>query len=215
MKTMNTSTHICFDRIVVLLKVKHPRTRKLCVYRPCMCDVHPDCAIEIEDHLRVNCEWNSTRIIQNKKVGMLFLGKQARLTCRSFDIYSGSRVNVESGAVLSLGSGYMNYDCVIDCFSSITIGDDVAISERVVIRDSDNHNITTKGDGCVGVRSMSAPIVIGNHVWIGMNVTILKGVTIGEGAVVAAGSVVNKDVPPHCLVAGVPAKVVKTDIEWS
>lgn len=50
---------------------------------------------------------------------------------------------------------------------------------------------------------------------IGMNVTVLKGVTIGEGAVVAAGSVVNKDVPPHCLVAGVPAKVVKTDIEWS
>ena len=37
----------------------------------------------------------------------------------------------------------------------------------------------------------------------------------GEGTVVAVGSVVNKDVPPHCLVAGVPAKVVKTDVSWS
>lgn len=62
---------------------------------------------------------------------------------------------------------------------------------------------------------MSAPIVIGDHVWIGMNVIVLKGVTIGEGAVVSAGSVVTKDVPPHSLVAGVPAKVVKTDVEWN
>ena len=62
---------------------------------------------------------------------------------------------------------------------------------------------------------MTAPIVIGDHVWIGMNVIVLKGVTIGEGSIVAAGSVVNKDVPPHCLVAGVPAKVVKTDVTWN
>lgn len=48
-----------------------------------------------------------------------------------------------------------------------------------------------------------------------MNVIVLKGVTIGEGAVVAASSLVNKDVPPHCLVAGVPAKVMKTDVSWS
>ena len=60
-----------------------------------------------------------------------------------------------------------------------------------------------------------APIVIQDHVWLGMNVIVLKGVTIGEGAIVAAGSIVTKDVPPHCLVAGVPAKVVKTDVTWS
>ena len=48
-----------------------------------------------------------------------------------------------------------------------------------------------------------------------MGVTILKGVTIGEGAIVAAGSLVNKDVPPHCLVAGIPAKVVKSNVSWN
>ena len=88
----------------------------------------------------------------------------------------------------------------------------MVISERVVLRDSDNHSIKDVGDI---VSDESAPIVIGNHVWIGMNVTVLKGVTIGEGAIVAAGSVVIRDVPPHCLVAGVPAKVVKTDVTWS
>ena len=45
--------------------------------------------------------------------------------------------------------------------------------------------------------------------------TILKGVTIGEGSIVAAGSLVTRDVPPHSLAMGVPAKVVKTDVYWS
>lgn len=53
-------------------------------------------------------------------------------------------------------------------------------------------------------------IVVGNDVWIGANVVILAGVTIGDGAVIAAGSVVTHDVPPHAVVAGVPARVVRT-----
>ena len=55
---------------------------------------------------------------------------------------------------------------------------------------------------------------IGNHVWIGAKAMIMKGVNIGDGAIIAAGAVVTKDVPARCLVAGVPAKVIKTDIEW-
>ncbi|MFD0830617.1 acyltransferase [Mucilaginibacter boryungensis] len=54
------------------------------------------------------------------------------------------------------------------------------------------------------------PIKICSDAWIGMNCIILKGVTIGEGAIVAAGSVVTKDVPAWTVVAGNPAKVVKT-----
>lgn len=52
-------------------------------------------------------------------------------------------------------------------------------------------------------------IEIGNDVWIGLGATILNGVTIGNGVTVAAGSVVTKDVPDYCVVAGIPAKIVK------
>lgn len=52
-------------------------------------------------------------------------------------------------------------------------------------------------------------VLIKKNAWIGMNVTICPGVTIGEYAVVAAGAVVTKDVPPHAVVGGVPAKVIK------
>ena len=53
------------------------------------------------------------------------------------------------------------------------------------------------------------PVVIEDDIWIGANAVILPGVTIGHHTVVAAGAVVTKDVPPHSLVAGVPAKIIK------
>ena len=52
-------------------------------------------------------------------------------------------------------------------------------------------------------------VAIGNDIWIGANAVILPGVSIGDHSVVAAGAVVTKDVPPHSLVAGVPAKIIK------
>lgn len=197
------------NKLIRLLGTKLFARKGLRVFKPCMYVVHPKAVVEVGQYLNFNKQWDDKRTMGNKMTGSLFMGENARLCVDAFDVYAGSRINVNQGAKLTLGSGYMNHDCVIDCFDSITIGHQVVISERVVLRDSDNHTIMNPEK-----TAATAPIVIGDHVWIGMNVIVLKGVTIGEGAVVAAGSVVNKDVPPHCLVAGVPARVIKTGVSW-
>ena len=77
----------------------------------------------------------------------------------------------------------------------------------MTIIDDDGHGI--------GLPPYSAPIIIEDEVWIGCNVTVLKGVTIGKGSVVAAGAVVTKSCPPHSLLAGVPAKIIKQEVQWT
>lgn len=126
----------------------------------------------------------------------------------SFSVYSNADVSINDGATLELGSGFINHGARIHCFNNIKIGDHVYIGDDVAIRDSDGHEIVGSG------KPMSLPIIIENQVWIGARATIVKGVKIGEGSVVAAGAVVTKDVPPHCMVAGVPAKVIKENVNW-
>lgn len=139
----------------------------------------------------------------------LKLGDNARLVVHGdFKIYTGCAVYVNENATLELGSGYIGNNTSINCFNNIKIGYDVAISEDVGIRDSDNHRILYPG------YEPDGPVEIGDHVWIGARATVLKGVKIGSGSIVAAGAVVARDVPDNCLVGGVPARVIKRDIRW-
>lgn len=138
----------------------------------------------------------------------LIMKENSSLEVDHFVIGSGSNVFIGNGAKLKLGSGYIDRKAVIYCYQDVSIGQDVMIAEDVMIRDSNNHTIAYEG------YVKDAPVVICDKVWIGARATILCGVTIGEGSVVAAGSVVTKDVPAHCLVGGVPTKILKTNIEW-
>ena len=125
-----------------------------------------------------------------------------------FVFHTGVFLSVNKNAKLEVGSGYTNNNVEIICFNSIKIGDNVAISKNVIIRDSDNHVINGDYEG------VTQPIEIGNNVWIGIGALILKGVKIGDGSIIAAGAVVNKDVPPNTLVGGVPAKIIKRNVKW-
>ena len=90
----------------------------------------------------------------------------------------------------------------------VTIGNHVNLAQGVTVT-AINHNFTEK-DLRIDEQGVStSPVTIGDDIWIGANAVILPGVTIGNHTVVAAGAVVTKDVPPHTLVAGVPAKIIK------
>ena len=90
----------------------------------------------------------------------------------------------------------------------VTIGSHVNLAQGITVT-ALNHNFAEKDLRIDEQGVCTNPVNIGNDIWIGANAVILPGVTIGDHSVVAAGAVVTKDVPPHTLVAGVPAKIIK------
>jgi maltose O-acetyltransferase len=100
----------------------------------------------------------------------------------------------------------INVDCFFDLSAPIKIGNHVALGHEVMIMTS-SHQIGN--DWHRAGLLYTAPVTIEGGAWIGSRSIILPGVTVGEGSVVGAGAVVTKDVPPHTLVGGVPAKVIR------
>lgn len=90
----------------------------------------------------------------------------------------------------------------------VTIGSHVNLAQGITVT-ALNHNFHDSEKRIDEQGVSTASVTIEDDIWIGANATILPGVCIGQHSVVAAGAVVTKDVPPHSLVAGVPAKVIK------
>lgn len=97
----------------------------------------------------------------------------------------------------------INAKCRLDNRGQITIGENVSISQEVIILTAD-HDVDSSD-----FAGRNKTVTIEDFVWIGTRVTILPGVTIGKGALIGAGSVVTKDVAPYALVAGIPAKTIR------
>lgn len=94
----------------------------------------------------------------------------------------------------------------IDSASEIRIGDSCMIASGAYLTDADWHDVYNRNQ-TIG---HTAPIIIGHNVWIGDSAIVLKGVTIGDNSIIGAGAVVAQDIPANVVVAGNPAKVVKT-----
>ena len=110
------------------------------------------------------------------------------------------------GRFITIGRNvFINHACSFLDLGSITIEDDVLIGPRVNMN-TENHPLDPADRKTLVCR----PILIKRNAWIGAGATVLPGVTIGENAVVAAGAVVNKDVAPNTVVAGVPARMIRT-----
>lgn len=173
-------------------------------YRASRFNIHKTAVIELHSLFHFNMKEtrhsrSEAHLVMDENSRMVLLGT-------SF-IHHGSDIRVFEGATLTIGEVFAMPRTQIRCKKEITIGNNVAIAREVLIMDSDAHPTSD--------RDMDRPVRIGDHVWIGSRATILKGVNIGDGAIVAAGSLVTKDVPPRTMVAGVPARIIKRDVEWA
>lgn len=144
-----------------------------------------------------------------KQETRLLLEPNATMTVNGpFTMYANSYIRVIKEGKLTLHGGFINEGVQITCAANTTIGRGCVIARDVIIRDYDGHYIDTPD------YRIAEDITIGNHVWIGNRAIILKGVSIGDGAIVAAGAVVTHDVPDASVVAGNPARVIRSGISW-
>jgi len=110
------------------------------------------------------------------------------------------------GGHLEIGDNvFINYGSSLVASTHVKVGNDSLIGTHVMVMDTDFHRIEDKVYDTSG-----KPVILEERVWLGNRSIVLKGVTIGHDSVVAAGSVVTSDVPPRSIVAGVPARVVRT-----
>lgn len=120
----------------------------------------------------------------------------------------GKKPNLKIGDNVSIGE-YSH----ITCTNNIRIGNGVLTGRFVLITDNSHGNLTEEEADIPPLSReihSKGPILIGDNVWIGDKATILPNVTIGKGSIIAANAVVTKDVPEYSVVAGVPAKIIKT-----
>ncbi len=106
----------------------------------------------------------------------------------------------------------LSHDCSFAVGRRITIGRHCLVANGVWMADTNGHP-TDPADRLAGLPAPAEkvrPITIGDNVWIGSRCLILPGTTIGEGSVVSAASVVRGDIPPYTLVAGNPARPVRS-----
>ena len=148
--------------------------------------------------------------------GPIHLSKHVRLRatdCGKAQI--GARVVIDRYADITVKYGnlrigddtYLGQFSVVCARDSIEIGRDCLIAEHVTIRDQDHifgGRKPTRASSFV-----TAPIRIGDNVWLGAKVTVLKGITIGDNSVIGANSVVTRNIPANSVAVGSPARVIR------
>jgi acetyltransferase-like isoleucine patch superfamily enzyme len=123
------------------------------------------------------------------------------LRCKTIPIEVGAAKN---GSLVLGERVFINTGATVVANHCIEVGDDCLIGDLAAIFDSNHHPLEPSRPTRI------APVRLGANVWVGRSATILPGVTIGDHAVIAAGSVVTEDVPARTLIAGVPARPIRT-----
>jgi acetyltransferase-like isoleucine patch superfamily enzyme len=144
--------------------------------------------------------------------GSLRLGEDVRMISKyglnAVGGHAPATLWIGPGASLSIGHRSGLSHATVVCLRKIEIGNDVLIGGGARIFDSDFHALPTTG--AYSKETVTRPVTIEDHAFVGAHATILKGVTIGRGAVIGASSVVTRDVPAYEVWAGNPARRIRT-----
>ena len=119
-------------------------------------------------------------------------------------------VEIQSQGKLKIGNHCtINRYSRIIAFKEILIGNFVTIAQFVTILDHDHKYYKNEQGDLLLDGYTCNPVKIGNNVWLSDKCTILKGVTIGDNVIAGAHTLINKDVPPNCIIGGIPFKILK------
>lgn len=185
----------------------HPRVRIDKMYRGAICIhgklKHSMFVIGWEGTIgRSNCH----SLISIGKGGKLVLGEMVQMA-------RGTRIVIGQNAELAIGNNFWcNGDCFFNCTTKISIGDNNMYGWNVNFNTTDGHHVYVDGAS----KPMEGEIVIGNHVWIASYCNITKNSFIADDCMVAQNSLVGKRFDSsHCLIGGLPAKVLKENVSWT
>ena len=158
----------------------------------------------VPPHCEVSICGTGNRVMFREPVDEMFCG----------EIYIGSPDSPANGCVVEIGAGTTSNGCEIRLMedgSRCVIGSDCMFSDGVRIWCSDTHAIL-----CGGRLNFGEVVTIGDHVWIGAGASILKNTSVPGGCVVGTQAVVSgiRDVPAGSVLAGNPARVVRTGVTW-
>jgi acetyltransferase-like isoleucine patch superfamily enzyme len=160
-----------------------------------------------------NWQFYGTPILLKHRQSVMCFGKnlQLRSSVRSNPLGPNHAVilcTLQAGAKLEVGENFAMTGGVLCAAESIKIGNNVSVGANCTIVDTDFHPIHPGMRRQHPQQGKSAPVIIGDNVFIGMNSLVLKGVTIGENSVIGAGSVVSTSIPDNTIAVGNPARAI-------
>jgi acetyltransferase-like isoleucine patch superfamily enzyme len=121
----------------------------------------------------------------------------------------GCKVRVHEGEVSIGAKTVMGQECTISAYQHVSIGRECIIADRVMMIDFD-HGVTEVDRPIRHQGIYKRDVDIGHNVWIGYGACILRGVSVGENSVIGTSSVVTRSFPADTVLAGVPARVIRT-----
>ena len=121
----------------------------------------------------------------------------------------GTKLRVHEGLVSIGAKTVLGQECTISAFQQVSIGRECILADRVMLIDFD-HGVT-EVDRPIRLQGIyKRDVRVGHNVWIGYGACVLRGVTVGDNCIVGTNSVLTKAVPENAVVAGVPARVIRT-----